>query len=442
MVHPTTHALTALVAFISSSSPLNACKTKSSVALVIQDLKDAYQKHKGHAAATIRLVFHDAGTYDASLADLGGPTGCLADSHENAGLDRITNMLEPILTTYKDMCNTADLWALAGLVSIDLLLPSNATLQASGAYQWGRVSEDTCAYKADRLPGHQLNCADSFAVMRTPGFTSREVTALLGAHSVGTAHAKNSGFLHSWDNTPGILDNHYYATLMDDEWGRVRAVTDIDAKGPNGSGSDQKNGDRFWIRFNDDGAEEVIMLNADMCLGFEIGNNDKDTLQTAELTCQVNWEPQDVDHKDFVAVVTPTSADTCPRQAKDDYRKTVLEYKQNEEVFLDDFLAAFTKLISLGYANGKSDKRLYALCEVCEDDATDCCCGLDCVKTVPTPAPTEAKVDVPENPELYDIPEPLKIDSEGTSVNEGTSVIASVHRSLTLAVFFSAMMIF
>lgn len=367
------------------ASHTQGCNTQASVATVGSKLKLLFAKTTGLAPGILRLIFHDAGTYDPSKTILGGPTGCLADSDENKGLKRYTDLIEPILNEHPESCTRADFWALAGLLAAESLLPGDTTFDDGktfeDGYRWGRLSEDTCDYKVGRLPGHQLNCDDSLAPLMRLGFNESEVVALMGAHSVGRTHTDVTGFERTWDDSPDTLDNNYYTAMEVIEWGRAERIS------MESSMQDAQDKDRFWINFTGDNSS--IMMNVDVCLGFEIGNNDKNTTPvTPSNSCQVNWSPQTLTTDGFQTIAPDGSAKTCPRPDRTT-QEAVKNYKDDQKDFLNDFRAAFTKLTRVGY----SIVERFDLCLPCEDNEI-CCCGPNCDN--PAPKTDAPETDAPE----------------------------------------------
>ena len=52
------------------------------------------------------------------------------------------------------------------------------------------------------------------------GFTTREVAALMGAHTLGSASIDNSGFQGVWvTNEPAYFNNKYYSNIADSNAG-------------------------------------------------------------------------------------------------------------------------------------------------------------------------------------------------------------------------------
>ena len=140
----------------------------------------------------IRLGFHDA-------AGQNGANGCLAAITEHNGLPAVVASLEAIRPSGM---SKADLWALAAIVAVK---------QAGGPSMtfWSGRTDCTSAVCCDDtglLPGADpasdvwQNVFDNLGARL--GFSAQEITALMGAHSVGLAFEANSGF-----NGPRIPQN-------------------------------------------------------------------------------------------------------------------------------------------------------------------------------------------------------------------------------------------
>jgi len=50
------------------------------------------------------------------------------------------------------------------------------------------------------------------------GFDDREIVALIGAHSLGRCHTKNSGYDGPWTRSPTTFSNLFFKELLDQKW--------------------------------------------------------------------------------------------------------------------------------------------------------------------------------------------------------------------------------
>lgn len=205
----------------------------------------------------IRLAFHQAGTYDpAAAAHAGGALGGAgnasmrfppeADSPDNAGLATARALLEDVKRRVGDDLSYADLWSLAGVVAVqelggpDIPWRPGRGDQAAGpsAVPGGRLPDATDPSPAAirRLFGERL------------GFSDAETVALIGAHSVGRAHAGSSGFTGAWTRAPTRFGIGYFDELSTQTW--VRRVQTRSGK----------------VRFTDAATHTLLMLPSDVAL--------------------------------------------------------------------------------------------------------------------------------------------------------------------------------
>lgn len=77
---------------------------------------------------------------------------------------------------------------------------------------------------------------------------------LMGVHSVGRARKENSGYEGPWTSTPGVFDNSYYSSQLLNGWEPVKV-------GP---------GKHQWNVSNAVKPEKLMMLNTDICLGWNL----------------------------------------------------------------------------------------------------------------------------------------------------------------------------
>jgi len=167
-------------------------------------------------------------------------------------LENVVANLEDIYQDegFSDIISRADLWALMGIWSIQESIDRNnedcirygqngtdipsddhdfynhcqivSDLQVD--FKWGRKDCDTAPYtdKEENLPSAELGYDDLMEWFAQEfGFNPRQVTALMGAHTLGKADILNSGFHGMWvNNEQGYFNNQYYANMVNDslEW--------------------------------------------------------------------------------------------------------------------------------------------------------------------------------------------------------------------------------
>jgi catalase (peroxidase I) len=179
---------------------------------VLVNLMDmAVDMNKAIAPQWLRLAFHDAGTFNQQVQE-GGANGCLLtddnmrQQDENMNLDLAVETLRFVQSSMVDIrLSSADMIQFAGFFAAVRQrgtpgLDSAKRLELRTAFEWGRPDEVNCQTDwTNNLPGFQLNADGanipqrcSFAggeikkkMMDRNGFTAREATALIGAHTIG-----------------------------------------------------------------------------------------------------------------------------------------------------------------------------------------------------------------------------------------------------------------
>ena len=167
------------------------------------------------APAVLRLAFHDAGTYNVLAGD-GGPNGSVLyelDRPESFGLKR---GLTPVLDAQKLLAGTpaasvslADLIQVAGAHAVQLTGGPAITVPL------GRLDVGA-ADPAGRMPPETMTAPELIAHFAAAGFSTRELVALSGAHTIG-----GKGF-----GAPLEFNNAYYKTLLSRPWSDPKASAD------------------------------------------------------------------------------------------------------------------------------------------------------------------------------------------------------------------------
>ncbi|KAI3919757.1 hypothetical protein MKX01_000198 [Papaver californicum] len=159
---------------------------------------------KGKAAGILRLVFHDAGTFD--MNDKGGMNGSIVyelDRPENAGLKKSVKILQKVKSELDgtEPVTWVDLIAVAGAEAVSLcggpLIP----------VQLGRIDLKVPDPEG-RLPEETLDVSALKQSFLSKGFSTQELVALSGAHTIG-----GKGF-----GSPTVFDNSYYKILLEKPW--------------------------------------------------------------------------------------------------------------------------------------------------------------------------------------------------------------------------------
>ncbi|KAF8653702.1 hypothetical protein HU200_061812 [Digitaria exilis] len=157
---------------------------------------------KAKAAGVLRLVFHDAGTFDVSDKS-GGMNGSIiyeVDRPENTGLNRSIKILGKAKAGIDDIqkVSWADLIAVAGAEAVALCGGPEIPVRL------GRLDSST-ADPAGKLPEETLDAAALKLAFSTKGFSTQEMVVLSGAHTIG-----GKGF-----GSPVIFDNSYFKVLLE-----------------------------------------------------------------------------------------------------------------------------------------------------------------------------------------------------------------------------------
>ncbi|OZJ03690.1 hypothetical protein BZG36_03504 [Bifiguratus adelaidae] len=137
----------------------------------------------------------------------------------NAGLEVAREALEVIKKKF-EWVSYADLWTLAGVVGIEAM--GGPTIP----WQPGRKDVPPTEHNiATACPANGLlpDAAQGVAHIlelfcERMGFTIRECTALVGAHSVGRCHSDRSGYEGAWTYTPTRFSNQFYKLLLNQDW--------------------------------------------------------------------------------------------------------------------------------------------------------------------------------------------------------------------------------
>jgi hypothetical protein len=295
---------------------------------------------------SLRYVFHDAGeTLDPSASDGLRSDGCLSDTADNAGIIEDDSVIESVFDPiWQDNCHLisrADFFVLMGILVMSEADPTG-TIADNIGFQFGRIDTQQCAVSEARLPSAQGGLNELNRVFVTNmGLTMSDAVTLLGAHSIGHVHAANSGYssnninnnninlINAWDNSPTVFDSTYYNSVIAVPWRNNEAPAN-----PNTL--------NIWDRNNGN-----IMTNIDMSIAFEIdettnglcfmcgnlnevcgGNNANNQ------NCRVNGQQTGGQSSTFA-------------QANN--------YRNNNQLFLNDFMVSYTRMAAVGYGDSLID---------------------------------------------------------------------------------------
>ncbi|KAF7101025.1 hypothetical protein CFC21_102424 [Triticum aestivum] len=157
---------------------------------------------KVKAAGVLRLVFHDAGTFDISDKS-GGMNGSIiyeADRPENAGLSKSLKILRKAKEGINQVqqVSWADLIAVAGAEAVALCGGPEIPIRL------GRLDSST-ADPTGKLPEETLDVVALKTSFGKKGFSTQEMVVLSGAHTIG-----GKGF-----GNPNAFDNAYFKVLLE-----------------------------------------------------------------------------------------------------------------------------------------------------------------------------------------------------------------------------------
>lgn len=158
----------------------------------------------------LRLAWHDAGTYDAKTKT-GGPNGSIRNEEEykhgsNNGLKIAIDLCEEIKAKHPRIAY-ADLYQLAGVVAVEVT--GGPTID----FVPGR-KDSIDSPKEGRLPDAKKGSSHLRDIFYRMGLSDKDIVALSGGHTLGSAHADRSGFEGPWTKEPLKFDNSYFVELL------------------------------------------------------------------------------------------------------------------------------------------------------------------------------------------------------------------------------------
>jgi len=165
-------------------------------------------------ANMVRLAFHYC------VGD-SGCDGCIDMSHpDNAGLDLSVDYLEDKAPAWLvSGLSKADLYALAAMVAANMALGNAGWESDLSNFEVGRTDCDATEFTNEVFPDSHVS---PFAFFEENfGFTPRETTVIMGAHTLGRAQVGNSGFQNFWTQNAFELGNDYYVALERPPWRQI-----------------------------------------------------------------------------------------------------------------------------------------------------------------------------------------------------------------------------
>ncbi|KAH7686679.1 Class I peroxidase protein [Dioscorea alata] len=181
----------------------NGHKQASELSVIQSEIRKVLSKSK--AAAILRLAFHDAGTFNLSDSS-GGMNGSIVyelDRPENAGLSKAIKILDKAKREIDDIQHVswADLISVAGAEAVSLCGGPAIPIKL-GRFDTREPDPQ------GRLPEETLDASDLKRCFLRKGFSTQELVALSGAHTLGS-----KGF-----GNPNVFDNSYFKILIEKPW--------------------------------------------------------------------------------------------------------------------------------------------------------------------------------------------------------------------------------
>jgi len=237
------------------------------------DVRDATRNdYRPLLANVVRLGFH-------YCVGAGGCDGCIDMSNpSNAGLDLSVDYLEDKAPAWLESgLSKADLYALAAMVAANMALGNAGWESDLSNFEIGRTDCDATEVIDEVFPDSH---GSPFAFFEDNfGFTPRETTVIMGAHTLGRAQVGNSGFQNFWTQDALELGNEFYVALERPPWRQIRVPGGSNFQwdqppppGRPGAPLMALNADMFLIRNvmpNEDGRENLCAGDFRDCMAAE-----------------------------------------------------------------------------------------------------------------------------------------------------------------------------
>jgi hypothetical protein len=258
------------------------------------------------------------------------------------------NVLKPIVDSHKRNLTRGDVWALAATVGAELSQPRKASFKADFPFkEVGRVNCENinriCRNKdgvshgcrANRgphreIPGANTNTHELFSFFKKEyDFDMQETVAIMGAHTIGQIHKKNSGIngTNGWVLHNRRLDIEYYKELVGGKAVKSK-MSNLINMAPNWKRHFENNPENsphedinVWrgLPEGPDG-RFIVMLNADISLVRDLDSKNMNS-KTGKVSCQF--------------VKRSGDDPVCP-QAMGSIRQ-VARYKHDNNLWIRDF---------------------------------------------------------------------------------------------------------
>jgi len=179
------------------------------------DVRDtARNDYRPLLANCVRLAFHYC------VGD-SGCDGCIdVNDPSNAGLELSVDYLDAKVDAWSQAgFSKADLYALASMVAANMALGGAGWESDLSNFEFGRTDCADQETEASDFPdSHQSPFQffeDNF------GFSARETTVILGAHTLGRALPGNSGFQNFWVENALDLGSAFYDAIARNPWAQI-----------------------------------------------------------------------------------------------------------------------------------------------------------------------------------------------------------------------------
>ncbi|XP_071721755.1 putative L-ascorbate peroxidase 6 [Rutidosis leptorrhynchoides] len=197
-----------------NNSAANAAEIDESdyLGIMKEEIRKVVTKNK--APGILRLAFHDAGTFEMN-ENSGGMNGSIVyelDRPENAGLKKPVKILEKAKSQVDALkpVSWADMIAVGGAEAVSVCGGPQIPVQL------GRL--DLMKPDAEgKLPEETLDASGLKKSFQRKGFSTQELVALSGAHTLGS-----KGF-----GNPTVFDNSYYKILLEKPWMSSAGMTSM-----------------------------------------------------------------------------------------------------------------------------------------------------------------------------------------------------------------------
>ena len=321
---------------------------------------------------------------------------------KNNGLDKPIDALQPIVDEFeREGLTRTDIWMMASLVASELALPFESSDLLFPMHWVGRqtcesrftndcglgFTENSAPCSAKRGPHVEqphggLGTKSMLKFFENEfGFNAQQVTAIMGAHSVGQMARENVGFMGLWDLSTTTLDTGYWQELIGSPPDYfVETVDNSDL--PNIPDQHQWRGIITDMDF-----KTVVMLNVDVALVRNV---------------------EDMDEAGNVGCAGPgILLKDCPSETP--FLPFAKEYNADERKFLMDFRDVLTLMINHGNTGPTEQIRCPEgrICVFENGQRTFGTIGLplDELSMPPTPSPTGAPTMSPTRAPPKSFPE-------------------------------------